>query len=476
MPLPLIYVLVFQSRRWRQKFLGVMMFYLAFSVCVTPWAIHNYENIGFLKRYKNFSPLEAQGTGAKPKGVFSKCSGQGTEVVFCKIQIIRKGIFSFYEIYIAEKFAIPGIVILLSYALLFFRACVYRNRSDGLLAMSLLCLLPLAFALGIVKFRIGQAFILYLLSPLVVAESVILFLRFGFLKGSEGFKRLRGKEGFLTTASTIVVVCVMVFYHLFGNNPCSEQMLNILKEKPVSAAIFLGSEHFAVGRWHDASMKNLAGWITENIPEKATIMCEWYKMRSIYFFSNGRNKMCAIPIRQSGRKYPMGQHETVSKKNGELYRVKCERMPLFLWSNYDQVSPKYGLFAFCECDILDRIRSEKVGYVIVTKRRNFLSLYFDKSPCFRKIHETNQGENKIYQVLCTESISVFEMMAGSHLVDYLKAVEEEKPRKYDFLMNHFLPNRLGLSKEAIRGIFEGIYPHITKHVLYGGKDDSASVE
>ena len=262
----------------------------------------------------------------------------------------------------------------------------------------------------------------------------------------------------------------MVLYHLFGNNPCSKQMLNILKEKPASAMRFLGPGHFIVGGWHDASMENIADWITKNIPEKATIMCEWYKMRSIYFFSNGRNKMCAIPIRRDGRKQPMGQHETVSKKNSELFKYRCEMTPLFLWSNHDLAFPRFGLFAFCECDILDRIRAEKVDYVIVTKRRNFLSLYFDKSPCFKKIHETNQGENKIYQVVCAESDSGFEMRIGSHLVDYLKAVEEEKPRKYDFLMNHFLPNRLGLTKEAIQGVFEGVYPHITKHVLYGNKD------
>ena len=418
---------------------------------------------------KTSAPLRLKDPGP-PKGIFRECSERGREAVFCKIRMLYKGIFDFYEKYITEKFAIPGILILISYVLIFFRASLYRNASDGLLAISMLCLLPLAFALGIVKFRIGQAFILYLLSALVVAESAVVFLRFGFFKWGRAFKRLRGKEGFLTTLSTIVVVCVVVLYHLFGNNPCSRQMLNILKEKPASAVSFLGPEHLFVGGWHDASMENLGDWITENIPGNATIMCEWYKMRSIYFFSNGRNKMCSIPIRQSGRKYPMGQHETVSKKNSELYSVKCERMPLFLWSNHDQVFPGASLFAFCECDIFDRIRSEKVDYVIVTKRRNFLSLYFDKSLCFRKIHETNQGENKIYQVLCTEPISGFEMRTGSRLDDYLKAVEKEKPRKYDFLMNHFLKNRLGLTKEAIQGIFEGIYPHITKHVLYGNKD------
>ena len=467
LPLPLIYVLVSKAMRCRENMIGISVLYLTFFLSVLPWGIHIHENCGTLRPlFGRFANTEMQGTG-KISQALSESSKHGMTAALYKLQLVRGAYSSFYHRYIETKFAMPGIFILISYAVIFFRALFFRNKSDALLATALFCLLPFALGMGIAKLRTGQTLILYFLSLLSFANCIILLCEFAVKKVCGLFSPLSKEKDLLTTVSTMVVIGVMLSYHFFGNDPGSRKMLNLLKGAPASAMAFVSPKHWPVGGWHNEKMKNAGHWIRNNIPQNCTIMCEWFGMRSIYFFDNGRNKMIPVPIRQSNLAYPMGQHETHFPKNGGYFWWKCENPPLFLWPNHDMALPTMNLFAFCECDVLDRIRSENVSYVVVTKRRNFLSLYFDENPCFRKVREMNQGEIKIYKVQCVEPVSGFELRVGSHLIDYLKVVEEKKPKKYEFLVNQFMANRLGFSEEGIQSVFEGIYPNITKNALYG---------
>ena len=105
LPLPLIYVLVFQSTHRRQNLRGVTLLYLAFFLCMMPWAIHVYEYSETLKvLLGGFGHREMSGNGRLGE-VFRECKGQGIGAILCKLQIVSSGMIAFYQKYIVKKFA-----------------------------------------------------------------------------------------------------------------------------------------------------------------------------------------------------------------------------------------------------------------------------------------------------------------------------------------------------------------------------------
>ena len=106
------------------------------------------------------------------------------------------------------------------------------------------------------------------------------------------------------------------------------------------------------------------------------------------------------------------------------------------------------------------IREKDIGFVIVTYRRNFLSLYFEANPGFQKVTTCDQGKIKIFHVEEIKPLDGFDTMIGSSTVAFLENVKQAKPGKFEALRN-VLPEL-----EKIMGKYQSEYACFDLYTVY----------
>jgi len=163
-------------------------------------------------------------------------------------------------------------------------------------------------------------------------------------------------------------------------------------------------------------------WIKENIPYDKNILCQWYYRESINFFTE-----C---------KYNIGKIEKIRVASDTINEILSEEIgkPLFIWLRRDSKKIVGNcFFVQSENDLLQQINAQRSDYIIVTFRRNFLSLYFENNPNFTFLKSFSNGEIKIYKVKdfpVIPSIDFSTKFEGQTYM-YLRRLYQKAPYKYE---------------------------------------------
>jgi hypothetical protein len=217
-------------------------------------------------------------------------------------------------------------------------------------------------------------------------------------------------------------------------------------------------------------------WISEELPDGCTVLVSHQSMvASIYFFSRGRfAKIGKVPQIRSDRKIKeshMDDHSNIIFLSSRYARNLPE--------NYICVLTEKQLFAKLEKGLSTLVRSDdpskpidawwgkkdserhpeeyvrmfqKVDYIAIGGRRNYLSRYFDMNRTFEKLKEFNGGEVKLYQVVGSESLESFTPMVSNYLILYLTKLRKYDPNKYDWYVDDFFRPVRGWSREEVNKI------------------------
>jgi 4-amino-4-deoxy-L-arabinose transferase-like glycosyltransferase len=442
LPLPVIYTLWFHRKDLRKKLPGLAIFYICFFLPFSAWAFYTYLAsgspyvLGVLQGRHIKSPLHH----FLDNGILS---------------LLKKWLaatWHFYVNYFHRIFHLLGILFVLSYCVLFWRALVKKNKNDGFLFLSLVCFFPVALFTSLRRLRPGQVTIIYFLSFIALAHCLFLLADFLYQKVLPKFinPSIEKNRKTVKYSITALVLGVLLCVHFYKNG---SPILTILMNKHHSVGFFnIGGEPLKVEGWHTDLFQSAGEWVKKNVPEGQPIMCDWFGMRSVYFFSGGKNKMFPVPLRYSDIRFIGGQQEQGYGPHFNYYKETAS-LPLYLWVRYpsDDLAPKTRMFALCEDDLFARLEREGIDYVMVTPRRNFMTMYFEDNPCFERIAEFEGGKIKIYKVNCTQPVKEYEMKVADPVGSYLKRLAEKQPRRYRFYRT-YLESRVGLSAADIEKI------------------------
>lgn len=157
----------------------------------------------------------------------------------------------------------------------------------------------------------------------------------------------------------------------------------------------------------------------------------------IYFYSMGDYPVYIMPIIQSSNLMDV----TPINQSSQL---------VFLSSWIPHVDPKNKLYALYEIDLIDAIKKFQVEYILVSKRRNYLSLYFDSHQDFLKIKEFGKGEVKIYKIENPQSAGNFKTLVSRRAISYLNELKISDSTKFNWYKEKYFKEILRWEEKDIQ--------------------------
>jgi len=245
------------------------------------------------------------------------------------------------------------------------------------LLMSLILFSPIIYIgmkSGGMNFRNGQFlvlyFFLYLMSAVLIYEIATLCANFFYT----GIKAERSK--YYIFASLIVVCLFLQGFIGVEKNQTFYALTTKTKVHNAYGFSFWQGEFNAKSGWANQTTRDASKWMTKNIPTQETILCQWSYLRMLDYLTDNQYDFQKIEYRFS--------HENMNKK------------ALFIWPRYDaRVMSGNSLVALYEEDFLSQVNTDRIKYVVVTSRRNFLTLYLQDHTGFKQIHSITRGNNNI---------------------------------------------------------------------------------
>ena len=172
------------------------------------------------------------------------------------------------------------------------------------------------------------------------------------------------------------------------------------------------------------------------------MLSDWQWQNSIYFYANGGQPIFQIPTE-------------MSTKND---RIPTNPRVLFLWT-HEAPDIETSMETLIEENLLQQIQENNIQYVIVTWRRNFMSLYFDSHPGFMRVAAFGDDEAsdkiEIYSVEDPSRIEDFPLHVDSAVPSYLADLQQSDEAAYQRLVEEFFVQRLGWTEEMVQDLVDG---------------------
>nr|MDA3788578.1 hypothetical protein [Desulfobacula sp.] len=128
--------------------------------------------------------------------------------------------------------------------------------------------------------------------------------------------------------------------------------------------------------WANKTTREASDWITTHIPKQEIILCQWYYLNMLDYLTDDQYNFQFIEHSFS--------HENLQKK------------ALFVWPRYNfKIMEGNSLVSIYEENFLAQVNNDKVKYIVVTHRRNFLTLYLQDHPDFEQVHSITRDKLNI---------------------------------------------------------------------------------
>lgn len=327
---------------------------------------------------------------------------------------------TFLDVYIHQTFALSylfGIGLVYGLGSLFFKK---RRRPFVFLFAVILLFSPVIYIgmkSGGANFRKGQFFILYFVLYLMLSFCIAdISCRISSLFGDAGKRK----------AFPLIFLCFLLpclYFQVFvGAKPDkSERFLTLIQQDKITGFYgfsFWQGEFNARNGWAGDTTREAAQWMKAHIPAGETVLCQWYVMHMLAYLTENRYDMQYVEY--------TWYHEDESKT------------PLFVWPRYRyKVMEGNSLVAIYEDNLLAQVNGERIRYLIVTQRRNFLSLYMSAHPDFELVQSvTHGGQNiKIYKAkrFPVRPLPEFTVKFDRDIYRLFAHAAKESPPTFDYL-------------------------------------------
>ncbi|WP_373031378.1 ArnT family glycosyltransferase [Sulfurovum sp.] len=434
-PIPFFFMLYFRDRS--KKFLFMILFvFLATSL---PWFIYVSYNSYSLKH----GLLGPVGGAVSNSFSFSDIIYTLSRVFNGFVSFLVKGENSvFKNFYLAPLIVCAWLwLIIKSFKLDF---------SYLFVAVVMLCMLPLVFISGERDLRVGQLLLFYNFTFLIVVSSIVEISNIV----TTHFK-LRDSYFFcggniLALALLFFIVCFQIYMPVAS---IEEKNIFICQNFLYSKFIKNNNKRSVIGIFTDKE-KKCGEWISRNLPigSKFAVSVP-SEGKGIFFYSGGGYPIKIMPVLQSNKLAPN-------------YEKQKDDRVIFLssWSRYDV--PLNKIFSLSENDFLASIKENKVDYIIVNKRRNYLTFYLDDNMNFSKIKEFGGGTIKIYRVLGSKKKKHFKTLISRQIRSYFRILKKNDSARVDRYVNEFFKPVLGWEMEEVDQMIMLPYKANASNVLW----------
>lgn len=408
-----ICVLIFKKYRTIKHIKGLALLYLSFFTLITPHILliifwHQAPQILLGPALGNFNKI--QGTGLIPQ-----ISQPVWKIFFKEITYIK----DFIDKYIAQKFILSSLF-LLGILYSFYQAIFKKHRESALLLIAVLLFLPISFTISKLSLRVGQAIIFYFLLYLLAANLLVNLPKEIVARPFFKSKVNENKKRFVKTLS-ILVILLCLFFQIFIGQGKAKTFYKLTRGQEINTFSFWQGE-FILDGWANKAVRDTAEWIKTNIPQGTEILCPWHYRSSINFITQHKYTL------------PNIEFTALAPQAKKLRPDELASQPLFVWTanGGHQLVGNYFYILF-ESNLLQPINDNQISYVLVTLRRNFLSLYFDNNANFSLVKSFNNGEIKIYQVnyLPIQAKDSFSTKFDEQVYIYLNQLYQKMPLKYE---------------------------------------------
>ena len=176
-------------------------------------------------------------------------------------------------------------------------------------------------------------------------------------------------------------------------------------------------------------------WIQKNLPVGSRLMVSNADQgRAIFLYTGGDYPVFHVPIINSKA---LG-YENINREGWNV---------IFISSWVPGLDPRNKIFAMSQSDLYHTIAEKKINYIILDKRRNFLTLYFESDPNFEFVKEFGNGTIKIFEVFSSkETIDAknSKMLVTQRLVEYLNGLRAANDERFDWYKTVYFKKHLKL--------------------------------
>lgn len=438
LPLPLILLGLFAQNRTRKNALGVFLFFLVTILIVMPWILYVFNETNNLK----FSII---GVGAD--GFMTKTSNTAVS------SFLFNYLDGFLKYFIGQS---NSIFSNFSLAPIFIISWIYtgykalkREKNSAILFVCFVLLIPYIIIVGSENLRVGQLVIFILLTYLVTANFIVASVELVCSILKEKIAILR-KNGHLFLAVPAIILILIQTFIPFKRDKSNIEFI----KKSYMYQYINGNSDYMVRRLFNSIEKECGEWVKSNIEPGTNLMVsKGLEGEGIYFYAGGNYPVYVMPVVESNKTYE---------------NFKRGRKLIFLASNSkDYKYPLTKIYALAEIDLFRSISNNKIDYIIVNKRRNYLSLYFDNNENFEKINDFREGKIKIFKVLNSKKINNnFCTLVSNEIVIYLNDLNKNNIYKFNQLKTDFLYNILGLNQSKVNALMNLMEDRSNKNYLW----------
>lgn len=426
-PFPFLIIALISAYRNKTNLTGAILYAIAIMIMILPWVYYVYSQTHSMK-------WALLGAGRK---IVSESTIDPNLLCFVKNYVV--GLWDYYNggsQSLSLNFSLAPLFVC-AWIFTIYRA-IRGEKASVLLTVCLFLLSPYLSHVGRSNFRVGQLIIFFLLTYLVTARFCLDLFRkmFGF-----AHEKFRVGESALSYWSVFLILS-LIFIQTFVPYKRDKGNREFLKGTYLYHSLFNGKGSYKVLGNFGESSKECGEWIKSNIPSGSRIM--YFNGKAIYFYSGGQYSLFSMPIISSMRV----REAKARKTNNNI---------IFMSSWIGGNDPRNSIFLLTECDLFSKIKERKIKYIIITRRRNYLSLYFDKNESFLKVKEFANGAIKVYKVLDRKPVQDFRPLITIRLATYLKILKNENHDKFEWYVRNFFRPILGWNYKDVEKL-----THLTK--------------
>ena len=421
LPLPIVAVLIIDEYRTKNHYKGLVLYASTIVLLISPWIWYVYSQTLNIK----MAVFGIGGDRAADEAIHLN------SLVYLKNYF--NGLLAYYSggsQSLSENFILAPLFIF-SWIHTAFRA-LKKDKPSIFLATAAVLLSPYIAYTGRENLRVGQLLFFLLLSYLVTARFCFRLCR-KILLWSKALSRFG--ESHLSFASVMVVTFILVPVQTFASHKSDKGNKDFLK-RSLSYQRLIKDRNVQIirGPFGQAS-KECGEWIQKAIPAGSAFMAaNQISGSAIFFYSHGKYPIYQLPIINSK-----------SLRNVRLCSDNCT--PIFLSSWIERIDPRNKIFALRRNDLFSAILERDVKYIIIDRRRNFLTLYLESDPSFKFVKEFSNGLVKIFKVLTSDKTvpnEDFKILVTDRLVGYLDRLRMAKDKTLDWYKTEYFENHLNL--------------------------------
>lgn len=419
-PLPFILIFFIKDYRSKKNIKGASLWLFLFFFITLPWIYYVYSHTYNI----SLSLLGPGGEGA----AHGSLSGDS-------FQLLKKyfiGLWAFYggaENSIANNFTLAPLFICAWIHTIYLSL---RGEKESLLIVLVLLLLsPVMAHVGNSNLRVGQLILLVIFSYLVTARFCLSLARNGLALIKRVHQFDLGMERYVYWA---VVAGLFTIQTLVShNNDLGNR--EFLTRSSLHHWVSQGTNSKRVlGTFGQVSRK-CGKWIQNNLPLGSRLMVSNEdEGKAIFFYTGGDYPVFHVPIINS----KVLGYENMHKEGWN---------PIFISSWARGLDPRNKIFAMRQSDLYQAIAEKKINYLILGKRRNFLTLYFESDPNFKFVKGFGNGAVRIFEVLSAQeklAAKDFNILVSYRLVEYLDGLRVAKDDRLDWYRTAYFKNHLKL--------------------------------